>query len=135
MKYLLTFNESVFDGDFLYKEIEAHEFRNLEDDKEGVVPNEDTLDKIYDLFKGKVDDDIDKSLIDANSGFYNFTGNTTFLLTILHEDGEDNIYITPKEDDWYLVEFVIWGSNIRTYPKIFICDQWEGLVNFIENEF
>lgn len=69
MKYLLTFNESVFDGDFLYKEIEAHEFRNLEDDKEGVVPNEDTLDKIYDLFKGKVDDDIDKSLIDANSGF------------------------------------------------------------------
>ena len=47
MKYLKTFNESVFEGeDFLYKEIGISDYRQLEWDRERIVPDEETMDKI-----------------------------------------------------------------------------------------
>lgn len=134
MKYLMTFNESnVFSGDFLFKEINVHDFRNIENERFGITPDEVTMDKIYSILKSKIDEDIDKYLILDDTGFYQFT--------ILHEN-EDNLYITPKEDDWYLVELVEseWFSDgnkegIGYDSHFYICDQWEGLVKFLENKF
>ena len=136
MKYLKTFNESVFEGeDFLYKEINIREYRELELERDRIVPDEVTMDKIYELIKKKVDDHIDKSLILDDTGFYQFT--------ILHED-EDNIYIAPLEDNWYLVEYQIseWSEDevgkLRVeYSKdthFYVCDGFEGLAHFIEKE-
>ena len=134
LKYLKTFNESVFEGeDFLYKEITAREYRDLEIERDRIVPDEITMDKIYDLLDKKVDDHIDKTLILDDTGFYQFT--------IIHED-EDNLYVIPLEDDWYLVEFeeAKWsqddsGKGGYYYDRHFyVCDGWEGLVEFIEKE-
>ena len=133
MKYLKTFNESVFEGeDFLYKKINIREYRELELERDRIVPDEVTMDKIYDLIKKKVDDHIDKSLILDDTGFYQFT--------ILHED-EDNIYIAPLEDNWYLVEYQIseWSEDEVSgeYSKdthFYVCDGFEGLAHFIEKE-
>lgn len=135
MKYLKKFNESVFEGeDFLYKEITVTEFRTLQQERSKIVPDEDTMDKIYDLLTDKLDEDIDKSLILDDTGFYQFT--------ILHED-EDVIYVEHLEDDWFLVEYQICEFDNDTYlttgsyqkdPHFFICDGWEGLVEFIKKE-
>jgi hypothetical protein len=139
MKYLKTFNESVFEGeDFLYKEINIREYRELELERDRVVPDEVTMDKIYDLLLERVaallqtDVHIDKSLILDDTGFYQFT--------FIHAD-EDNLYIIPLEDDWYLVEFQEsewtqdesrggWSKDKHFY----VCDGWEGLVKFIEEK-
>jgi hypothetical protein len=133
MKYLKTFNESVFEGeDFLYKEINIREYRELELERDRIVPDEVTMDKICDLIKKKVDDHIDKSLILDDTGFYQFT--------IIHED-EDNIYISPLEDDWYLIEYQIseWsedevGDEYSKETHFYVCDGFEGLAHFIEKE-
>jgi hypothetical protein len=133
MKYLKYFKESIFEGeDFLYKEINVREYRELELERDRVVPDEVTMDKIYDLLLERVDDHIDKSLILDDTGFYQFT--------IIHGD-EDNLYIIPLEDDWYLVEFQEsewtqdevrggWSKDKHFY----VCDGWEGLVKFIEDK-
>ncbi len=69
MKYLKKFNESVFEGeDFLYKKIDRVEYRQLELDRERIVPDEETMDKIYELLSKQVGDDIDKSLILDDTG-------------------------------------------------------------------
>jgi hypothetical protein len=141
MKHLKSFNESVFEGeDFLYKEISVREYRELELERDRVVPDEITMDKIYDLLLERLDESpqapwiwpIDKSLILDDTKFYQFT--------IIHED-EDNLYIIPLEDDWYLVEFqesewsqdeVRGGYSIDKH--FYVCDGWEGLVKFIEDK-
>jgi hypothetical protein len=133
MKHLKSFNESVFEGeDFLYKEINVREYRELELERDRVVPDEITMDKIYDLLLERVDDPIDKSLILDDTGFYQFT--------IIH-GAKPNLYIIPLEDDWYLVEFQEsewtqdevrggWSKDKHFY----VCDGWEGLVKFIEEK-
>ena len=134
MKHLKSFNESVFEGeDFLYKEINVREYRKLELERDRVVPDEVTMDKIYDLLLERVDYHIDKSLILDDTGFYQFT--------IIHKKKwEDNLYIIPLEDDWYLIEFqesewtqdgVRGGYSIEYF---YVCDGWEGLVKFIEEK-
>jgi hypothetical protein len=133
MKYLKTFNESVFEGeDFLYKEITVREYRYLELERDRIVPDEVTMDKIYDLLEDKVDDHIDKALILDDTGFYQFT--------IVHMD-EDNVYVVPLEDDWFLVEYQIseWtqdevGGGYSKDKHFYVCDGWEGLVEFIDKE-
>jgi hypothetical protein len=129
MKYLKTFNESVFEGvDFLYKEINVIEYRELELERDRIVPDEITMDKIYDLLIERVDDHIDKSLILDDTGFYMFT--------IIHTY-EDNLYVIPLEDDWYLLEFVETEPYLDGYsenPLFYVCDGWEGLVKFIEEK-
>ena len=130
MKYLKTFNESVFEGeDFLYKEINVREYRELELERDRIVPDEVTMDKIYDLLLERVDDHIDKSLILDDTGFYQFT--------FIHMD-EDNLYIIPLEDDWYLIEFQESEYEVRggwsKDKHFYVCDGWEGLVKFIEDK-
>ena len=133
MKHLKYFNESVFEGeDFLYKEINVREYRELELERDRIVPDEITMDKIYDLLLERVDDPIDKSLILDDTGFYQFT--------IVHMD-EDNVYVVPLEDDWFLVEYQIseWtqdevGGGYSKDRHFYVCDGWEGLVKFIEEK-
>jgi hypothetical protein len=133
MKHLKSFNESVFEGeDFLHKEINVREYRKLELERDRVVPDEVTMDKIYDLLLERVDDHIDKSLILDDTGFYQFT--------IIHMD-EDNLYIIPLEDNWYLIEFQEseWtqdevGGGYSKDKHFYVCDGWEGLVKFIEEK-
>jgi len=126
MKYLKTFNESVFEGeDFLYKEINIREYRELEMERDRIVPDEVTMDKIYDLLLERVDDHIDKSLILDDTGFYQFT--------FIHGD-EDNLYIIPLVDDWYLVEFQESELTQVEDKHFYVCDGWEGLVKFIEEK-
>lgn len=121
-------NESVFEGeDFLYKEIDRDEFGEIDLNKTRVVPDEITMDKIYDLIKLKTDYDVDKSLVDDDTGFYNFE--------ILCDDGTD-IRVISLEDDWYLLclsENIgkILASFIVSY---YICDGWEGLEKFIDDK-
>ena len=121
-------NESVFEGeDFLYKEIDYDEFEEIDLNKTRVVPDEITMDKIYDLVKLKTDYDVDKSLVDDDTGFYNFE--------ILCDDGTD-IRVISLEDDWYLLclsENIgkILASFIVSY---YICDGWEGLEKFIDDK-
>ena len=134
MKYLKTFNESVFEGeDFLYKEINVVEYRKLEFERDRIVPDEITMDKIHELLENKVDDHIDNMFQDDTGfGFYQFT--------IIHED-EDNLYVIPLEDDWYLIEFqeAEWtqdelGGEYSKDKHFYVCDGWEGLVEFIDKE-
>ena len=133
MKHLKSFNESVFEGeDFLYKEINIREYRELEIERDRIVPDEITMDKIYDLLLERVDYHIDKSLILDDTGFYQFT--------IIHMD-EDNLYIIPLEDNWYLIEFQEseWtqdevGGGYSKDKHFYVCDGWEGLVKFIEDK-
>ena len=89
------------------------------------------MDKIYDKLLTKTDDHVDKSLILDDTGFYQFT--------IVHMD-EDNIYITPLEDDWYLVEYQLseWHSDemrggYNKDPHFYVCDGWDGLIKFIDD--
>jgi len=132
MKYLKTFNESVFEGeDFLYKEINIREYRELEMERDRIVPDEVTMHKIYDILSAKTDDHIDKSLILDDTGFYQFT--------IIHMD-EDNLYIIPLEDDWYLIEFQEseWtqdeaGGEYSKDKRFYVCDGWDGLVKLIDD--
>ena len=66
MKYLKKFNESVFEGeDFLYKEMNRLEFKNLEWDRTRIVPDEITMNKIYDIISKKISkfNNIDKELV------------------------------------------------------------------------
>ena len=129
MKHLKSFNESVFEGeDFLYKEINIREYRELEMERDRIVPDEVTMDKIYDLLLERVDDPIDKSIILDDTGFYQFT--------IIHSY-EDELYIIPLEDDWYLVEFVERKPYLDGYSEdihFYVCDGVEGLVKFIEEK-
>ena len=130
MKYLKSFNESAFEGeDFLYKEIGVVEYRKLELERDRLLPDEVTMDKIYNLLLEKTDDHIDKFLDDYNGGFYQFT--------FIHMD-EDVLYIIPLEDEWYLVEFQEseWNQDEEKGGDkyFYICDAWDGLTKFIEDK-
>ena len=143
MKYLLTFNESAFEGDdFFYKEISVQEYRQLQLDRDRTDLNKNTMDKIYELLCEKSDDHIDKSMIPDDGSFANVKEKKWhvgfYRFTIIHED-EDDIYIIPLVDDWYLVEFSEseynrdevrggWSKDKHFY----ICDGWDGLVKFID---
>ena len=136
MKYLKKFNESVFEGeDFLYKEMNRLEFKNLEWDRTRIVPDEITMNKIYDIISKKISkfNNIDKELVTnqdsgnhSNLGYYKFT--------IIHND-KDIVYILPLEDEWYLVEYSKYEDEDGDYlSHFYVCDGFDGLTELVDKE-
>jgi uncharacterized protein YfbU (UPF0304 family) len=148
MKYLKTFNESVFEGeDFLYKEMNRDEFKNLEWNRPRIVPDEITMNKIYDIISKKISkfNNIDKSLVTnqgsgnhSNLGYYKFTifikSKIGFRQDFIHDD-KDIVYIHPLEDEWYLVEYSKHDYENDDYlSHFYVCDGFDGLTELVDKE-
>ena len=136
MKHLKYFNESVFEGeDFLYKEMNISEFKNLEWHRTRIVPDEITMNKIYDIISKKISrfNNIDKSLV-TNQGSGNHSNLGYYKFTIIHDD-KDIVYIHPLEDEWYLVEYSKHDYKNDDYlSHFYVCDGFDGLTELVDKE-
>lgn len=100
--------------------------------------NEITIDEYNNLYKRynghsiepftKTEKDTLKDKFNLNFKCYT---NLLYIDTISNSSSltNYNVIVCKSYDDWFLVEWYIKRNNI----KYFICDQFDGLLNFIEN--
>ena len=78
---------------------------------------------------------IDFFLIDWNESILSLIRSDIWCLKVSesnYKDSHSDIYVFPMKDDYYLA---LWVCNVsKLKPQLYKCDQFEGLMKFIEDK-
>lgn len=116
------------------------QFENFENDFYHVATSQELKNKFHDncMITGKTLNKLisvlDKYELDYDSYDENEDGNVLLFRVYSYEDVSETRYmISLLKDEWWAVEEITNDGAGNPDDKVYICDQFEGLIKFIED--
>ncbi len=116
------------------------QFENFESSFYHIATTQDIEKRLYNDFiitgktLEKVISILDRYDLDYDSYDEDEDGNVQMFRVYTYGDSDETRYmISLLEDEWWYIEEITDGGSGRPDDKVYVCDQFEGLIKFIED--